>query len=661
MGSAFVDELPARDAPETPPGERMVAVARAARAHLADGASFRAVLPGDGKLYLDRMLPFLAAYRSPPGHSDAGASSLADALASHLIGPGEEDLQEGLDAIVVEVVATGRAMLGDFLLVELWTEPEDEGEDGIESHVDERPRPAVVRVVAEGPVAPPEAEALKDALEALRLCPENGGDLGVPPHLDEVVLELRERVSPPGLAPLAAGETCVRIGIEVSPFFRRASTGKPYPRVLSALRRELGRAVEQAVFGFAHERTSLDVAHPTALARRVVDRPTRHVDARLGEIYGAFDTLLQVTPTNADEAWECFRDGGFERAPRLCYRPLPFDPEETKRRLFHVPIEHVEDPLLNHLFREKQEELDREISLVRSLATRAFRWAAYQLHGVVDDALLALAHGILERLPPRGATEEEEPAAGYVDAPAFARLALREIDHYRALLPDFEGSVEIRDDLASGLMVSKGVLLVSSSLRMPRRRVEALVQHEVGTHVVTHANGARQPLRLFAAGLAGYEALQEGLAVLAEHLAGGLTRQRVRVLAARVVAVHAMIEGASFVDTWRLLAREHGFAPRTAFVVTLRVHRGGGLTKDALYLRGLRDLLAYLGDRGSLDPLLVGKVGLDHAEAVQELVLRGILRLPGVKPRYLTGDDAAARLHACRGADVLALVDDLAA
>ena len=121
------------------------------------------------------------------------------------------------------------------------------------------------------------------------------------------------------------------------------------------------------------------------------------------------------------------------------------------------------------------------------------------------------------------------------------------------------------------------------------------------------------------------------------------------------------MDDAGFVDTWRLLAREHGFGARTAFVVALRVHRGGGFTKDAVYLRGLRDLLAWLSGGSSPDPLLVGKVGLAHADAVQELVLRGVLRLPALKPRYLTDPAARERLEACRGAGVLDLVPDLAA
>ena len=97
----------------------------------------------------------------------------------------------------------------------------------------------------------------------------------------------------------------------------------------------------------------------------------------------------------------------------------------------------------------------------------------------------------------------------------------------------------------------------------PRRRwpsvaIEALLHHEVGTHVVTHVNGAHQPLHILASGLAGHDETQEGLAVLAEHLVGGLTAGRLRQLAARVVAVHQMVERASFEDVHaELVSRRH--------------------------------------------------------------------------------------------------------
>ncbi len=83
-----------------------------------------------------------------------------------------------------------------------------------------------------------------------------------------------------------------------------------------------------------------------------------------------------------------------------------------------------------------------------------------------------------------------------------------------------------------------------------RQRVAALLHHEIGTHLLTWHNGKQQKLRLMHSGLAGYEGFQEGLALLAEFLSGGLTAGRLRLLAARVLACRAMLTGATFLETF---------------------------------------------------------------------------------------------------------------
>jgi uncharacterized protein (TIGR02421 family) len=208
------------------------------------------------------------------------------------------------------------------------------------------------------------------------------------------------------------------------------------------------------------------------------------------------------------------------------------------------------------------------------------------------------------------------------------------------------------------MMVSQDKLLILDTASFPRNRVEALLHHEVGTHLLTYCNGRAQRLRLLWSGLPGYNTLQEGLAVLAEFLAGGLSRPRLRLLAARVVACRSVCDGAGFVDTWRELVDDHGYSPAAAFGIAARVHRGGGLTKDAEYLRGLVEVLRYLGGGGELEPLYIGKIAPSHLPAIGELRRRGVLAPVPLLPRYLASDGARVRLHRVRrGLSVLELID----
>ncbi len=98
-------------------------------------------------------------------------------------------------------------------------------------------------------------------------------------------------------------------------------------------------------------------------------------------------------------------------------------------------------------------------------------------------------------------------------------------------------------------------------------------------------------------------------------------------------------------ETYRALV-DRGFPSRAAFTITLRVHRGGGLAKDAMYLRGLSRLLEYLSGGGAFDRLFVGKYAFGHAPVVEELLLRGVLREPDVLPLYLSRPDVERRLSA---------------
>jgi len=194
--------------------------------------------------------------------------------------------------------------------------------------------------------------------------------------------------------------------------------------------------------------------------------------------------------------------------------------------------------------------------------------------------------------------------------------------------------VRVRDDV-EGVMVSRGTLNISSRYQISRERAFALLQHEVGTHVATYYNGMAQPFKLFYLGVPGYEQLQEGLAVLSEYMTGGLTNQRMRILAARVVAVHHMLAGNPFTATFDLLVEKHGFKPETAFYIAMRVYRGGGLTKDAVYLKGLLNVVEYVKEGNDISRLLIGKIRQDYLPIIQELLHRRLLKPLPLRPKYL--------------------------
>jgi uncharacterized protein (TIGR02421 family) len=286
--------------------------------------------------------------------------------------------------------------------------------------------------------------------------------------------------------------------------------------------------------------------------------------------------------------------------------------------------------------------------------SEAFRHASLLLYGSVPPDLLELARRILHRVAPGSRPVGDATA---VDCHAVAQAGRAMIARQRKLTPGFEAEVEIRPDIGMGLMVSGQRLLVGSETRMPRGRLDALLQHEVGVHVLTAVNGNRQPLGIFGAGLAGYEGLQEGLGVFAEFLVGGLTDARLRLLAARVLVVDAMLAGERFVDCHRMLTDAHQFGARSAFNIVARIFRSGGLSKDAIYLAGLCQVFARVARGDALDPLWFGKIAEPHVPVVQELLARGLLRAPLATPDFLNRPVAVRQLDRIRaGTDFIDLV-----
>ena len=382
----------------------------------------------------------------------------------------------------------------------------------------------------------------------------------------------------------------------------------------------------------------------------------KFVDRRLNEISKSFSFLLQVTPVNAEAAWHEFQKRHFEVEPRYYYRPLAMEPSELKRQLFKLAISNIEDPTLSELFHQRQDELDRKITMLSDIGTKRFVFGSQQVYGELTASLLSLAQSLLERI---NAHNREDMSGGEVTAAEFAKRARKEVEYYQKLMPQFTAEVVIRDDMYAGLMCSDGNLLIGRDAKIPRSRVDALLHHEVGTHLLTYYNGLVEPFKLLHTGLAGYDSLQEGLAVLSEYLVGGLSKPRLRLLAARVWAVHMLLEGASFIETFRVLTKEFELTQRVAYTVTMRVYRGGGLTKDAVYLRGLLEILDYLGQGGTLDPLFVGKIAGEHIRFVRELLHRKVILPAVLQPRYLQLKGAAERLEKLSaGMTVLNLIED---
>lgn len=377
------------------------------------------------------------------------------------------------------------------------------------------------------------------------------------------------------------------------------------------------------------------------------------VDLQLSQLSTSFRFILDITPIDADDVKDAFLAGDVDE-PKFTYRDYVIDPEVLHTVLHSIDVSRVQDTTVAALLRNKHRELDLQLSMLRCRDSNEFRNLSIELFGGVHQDLLTAAESILARVDAQAWSGER------IDAEAFLALANEELDYYRALEPTVDIHAEIRPD-STGVMVSDNVLLIGPEASVAADRANALIQHEVGTHLVTQVNGSHQPLQVMGTGLAGYDETQEGLAVLAEIACGELTTSRLRQLAGRVITVSRMLGGASFRECWEGLV-DAGFRSGGAFSTVMRIFRSGGLTKDACYLRGLLDILAHLRQGGELGAFFLGKFALHDLPLIEELNARGVLNAPVVLPRWYDDEHTRARLQsAAKAADPTELIQGVAA
>lgn len=608
---------------------------------LSNGKQTLKTLPGGGVVHIDRPLPFLCLYRRPSDRWDDGTARLLHSESAYIIAESDPVNHARLATLCEAILAIKQRSFSSVLLLEIWSARQ--GHDNSE-------QPAF-RILAQQHHVP---DMLLENFESALLTIESGGKAAT------VTIDYQSDIAPPELPPILTQVqlqqlNCTHIGLEISPVYQDRQNRGLFPFELKRLQHALSVVLKRCFYDFINGYTDLRPTHYLELGRQAMTNAVWEVDRKLAEISIGFDLLLHVTPVNVPAAWDEFQQKKYTKIPEFLYRQRPFDPALVKRKLYDIEIESIEDPTLEHIFSEKRVELDRQITLVADRNTDRFMLGSRQLFGDVDGSLLAEATTLLSQLPDQVIPDAER---NFLSPEKFAMRAREEIAQYGQKHPEFTARVDLRSDV-SGILVSNGNLLIGNDARISGNRVQALLAHEVGTHLVTHFNGQQQGFRELSVGMAGYEPLQEGLAVLAEYLVSGLDSHRLRVLAGRVIAVEALTGGADFVETFELLSKEYDFSEASAFYIAMRVFRGGGYTKDMIYLKGLAEILDFLANDGDLEVLYCGKIALEYLSFIEELCWRKIVKPAALKPLCLEFPEANQRLMMLRqGCTLRHLVED---
>jgi uncharacterized protein (TIGR02421 family) len=603
------------------------------KGRLKRGGRVVRALPNGGRMMIDRPLPFICIHRSKDDEYEAGVDQILRAQTAYMRASSDPALASELRSLINAVTTPVADKMQAFLIIEIWAADPKENNDTFK---------------VRGPLnnAPETAGELEKGLKSIAKRWRGS----------KVEMIDTDDRHPPYAQPLfelahmkKAG--ILLLGIEI-PQIYLSPNGEIAKMALRRLRDRFTDVIKRTVHAFVRVQTPQRYEHHLVLGRTRFTRLAMSIDKALARISASFDLLLNVSPVNNEEAWHEFQRCNHEKKPDLHYRLISVDPERIKRELYALRIDDMEDTTLQTIFRSKRAELDTQVTLLSERGRRDFLYSGLRLYGGVDDDILQRARLIMAE-----ADRRIETGAPRMHAAEFMALVVEELSHYNSYFPALQLKVIMSDEIP-GVMVSKGTVLIGERFAVEHSNAEALIHHEVGTHVLTYANGRMQPFEQLHAGMAGYEQFQEGLAVLAEYLSGGLGPSRYKLLGGRVVAVHALIQGADFVECFSKLHNECGFPARSAFNITVRVYRGGGLPKDAIYLKGLAQLIDHLdGQYDQMDLFYTGKFALQHLSLIKDLHHRGVLKVP-VLPRYLTMKAKKKLAGLKKGMDLATLLDN---
>ncbi|MFT7008558.1 MAG: hypothetical protein ACJAXJ_003099 [Colwellia sp.] len=406
---------------------------------------------------------------------------------------------------------------------------------------------------------------------------------------------------------------------EVKKIFMDEYSGDVYPLVLEELKAGFKSVISETAAFFVRRYGKKKKTKKADVLSSTISPEVLVLDKKLFGLCKNIETLNFINPINLTVQRNLFFKNKSYITPNFHYKQLDINPYKFREQLYNLPVEDIFDADIQQLYRHVIDNLARKIDLLTTIGTDDFVYNSLKYYGEPSPNDIANARFLLhvtnEQVGREIKTFNADEAVQYFQAQAKKWK----------LNCDIEKSAKI---VAKAMVNNeKALLLINKDAVFNQEELHAYAYHELGIHMLTTINAKKNPLKVFSLGLTGNTHTQEGLALYSEYRSGSLTIGRLQTIALRVIAVQYMLKQGDFVKTYHTLMNEFDLERNVAFTLTIRVYRGGGFTKDHLYLKGFRDVLNLAKDN-SIDNLLVGKVGALDFGITNEIVERGMISKP---------------------------------
>lgn len=342
------------------------------------------------------------------------------------------------------------------------------------------------------------------------------------------------------------------------------------------------------------------------------------IDRNLDRLIRDIDLLNYLNPLNIEQEKRRFFVSKFNEDPVFRYRKVKFNPFEVQREFFSQPLEDIEDSDIQQLYHDTIYEYSGLVNCIAAVGQeKKFFYNSLRIFGTPKEKDVKNARFILH-------FHKEEDAEDMV--PRYSADEAESFFQAFGERYNLKFRIKQTNSITGGAMALNAAktLVVKKNAKFSESDLHILANHEIGVHMLTTFNGLNQPLQIFSNGLVHNNQTQMGLAVLSEYLSDSLSLKRLKELAYRVLASDSLIKGNSFSDTFDMLYSQFKLDKEASWYITLRAHRGGGLTNDFHYLSGLKKIYDYYAQDKDVDLLLMGKVGLEDAPLLQKMKDMGL-------------------------------------
>lgn len=415
------------------------------------------------------------------------------------------------------------------------------------------------------------------------------------------------------------------LATEVKKVYCNELTGASYPKIIKSLQQGLKKAISTNANVFSQDFTSWNHKTASKLLGNKIEDSVQKVDKGLYKLLRNFELLAYINPANHLSEKRKYFKSKFTELPNFKYRPIRIDGYRLKQELSNLSIQDIDDISIRNLYEAVINSHFDKIDLLSTLGTKKFFYNSLLYFGRPTKTDIQNAHYLLH-LPHIPTEPKRSPSLG---SEQLVQTFKETLEHY-----GFESKIELSSKIISRAMVlnARKTILVRPDAKFTRSEINALAEHEIGVHMVTTMNARSQKLKLFNLGLPVNTETQEGLAILSEYLSGNISMKRLQRLALRVIVVDMMCNGADFNECFHYLIANHQIDQSEAFSLVTRIFRGGGFTKDHLYLSGFVKILRFWENGNNLEPLLVGKTSLNFHSTISEMIERELVE----KPKFIT-------------------------